>query len=628
MQARAVRDLSTALDQHLGSTTAVADLRAALAADIDDVEANAAEGAAVINRIRKQGFSPAERRQLANRGLTAAQIGATEDGFVRQGPAYAPEGSQILADIDAALDAQDGMRDALAGSTDGWNTLVEALEERVDEQHPEADAGGPYGTKNGGPVTLDASASSAAPGAARLTGAAWDLDGDGQFDDADGTVVDVTVATSRTVALKVTDDAGRSAVDFARVTVEGGDRAPVITSTSPANAVELRTGATQAFSVVAADPDGGVPTYRWTLGGEVVNGATGATFTYAPTASDVGARMLSVQVTRGGLSAAHSWVVTVIGPDADGDGWTSTPDCDDTRADVHPGGLERLGNNVDDDCDPSSADAPPGGLTGSVWAWGSSSGVGLAPRPNQDIPYSSPVPVPSLGSSVRAVESTSTAGYAVMADGTVQSWGVNWSGRLGDGTLDKRWTPVTVKNVNGEAGSLSSVTSVAADGDNTLALQQDGSVVAWGTNVNQQVGDGTLVGERPTRCGVLTEASTPLTGAAQVENGETSSYAVMRDGTVRNWGVVRCDGTPATPTPAATSPWSTTASGPAWCSWLPVTAAARWCARPTAACGPAVGTTTSSGGRRPSTRRTSCTRSSASTRASSTCRWAVPSRSH
>ena len=92
------------------------------------------------------------------------------------------------------------MRDALAGSTEGWNTLVEALEERVDELHPEADAGGPYGTKNGGPVTLDASASSAAPGAARLTDVAWDLDGDGQYDDAAGTVVDATVASSRTVA--------------------------------------------------------------------------------------------------------------------------------------------------------------------------------------------------------------------------------------------------------------------------------------------------------------------------------------------------------------------------------------------------------------------------------------------
>ena len=144
--------------------------------------------------------------------------------------------------------------------------------------------------------------------------------------------------------------------------------------------------------------------------------------------------------------------------------------------------------------------------------------------------------MPSLGSSVRAVESTSTAGYAVMADGTVRSWGVNWSGRLGDGTLEKRWPPVTVKNVNGEAGSLSSVTSIAADGDNTLALQQDGSVVAWGSNLNQQVGDGTLVGERPTPVRVLTEARTPLTGAAQVENGEGSAYAVMRDGTVAQLG--------------------------------------------------------------------------------------------
>ena len=341
VQARAVRDLSTALDQHLGSTTAVADLRAALAADIDDVEANAAEGAAVINRIRKQGFSPAERRQLANRGLTAA-ADRRDRGRLRpaSGPAYAPKGSQILADIDAALDAQHGMRDALAGSTDGWNTLVEALEERVDEQHPEADAGGPYGTKNGGPVTLDASASSAAPGAGPARPGAALGPRRRRRSTTTQTARSSTSRSRRRARSRSRSPTtpARSAVDFARVIVEGGDRAPVISSTSPANAVELRTR--DDPGVLGRGRPTRTAACRRTAGRSAARSSparTGATFAYAPTAADVGARMLSVQVTRGGRSAAHSWVVTVIGPDADGDGWTSTPDCDDTRADVHPG---------------------------------------------------------------------------------------------------------------------------------------------------------------------------------------------------------------------------------------------------------------------------------------------------
>ncbi|GAA0441084.1 hypothetical protein Acor_11890 [Acrocarpospora corrugata] len=56
-------------------------------------------------------------------------------------------------------------------------------------------------------------------------------------------------------------------------------------------------------------------------------------------------------------------------PDADGDNWTATTDCDDTDAAIHPGQIEFLGNGVDD-CDSGSPDAPPGGLTGELFGWG------------------------------------------------------------------------------------------------------------------------------------------------------------------------------------------------------------------------------------------------------------------
>ena len=233
VQARAVRDLSAALGDHLASSTAVEDLRDVLAADIDGVEARADQGADVINRIRDEGLAASERRALRNAGYTEKQVTKLEDGFVAQGRAYAPKGEQILANFDALVSAQEGMREALVGSTDGWDTLVSALEERVDEVHPEADAGGPYNATGNGAVTLNASASKAAPGDAKLASTAWDLDNDGQYDDAEGSVVDATVASSRTVAVKVTDDLGRSAVDLAHVEVRDGDRAPVVTDATP-----------------------------------------------------------------------------------------------------------------------------------------------------------------------------------------------------------------------------------------------------------------------------------------------------------------------------------------------------------------------------------------------------------
>ena len=82
VQARAVRDLSTALDQHLGSTTAVADLRAPWPPTSTTSRPTRPTVAAVINRIRTAGLhpgrAPAARQPRPDRGADRR----AEDGFV------------------------------------------------------------------------------------------------------------------------------------------------------------------------------------------------------------------------------------------------------------------------------------------------------------------------------------------------------------------------------------------------------------------------------------------------------------------------------------------------------------------------------------------------------------------
>jgi WD40 repeat protein len=77
---------------------------------------------------------------------------------------------------------------------------------------------------------------------------------------------------------------------------------------------------------------------------------------------------------------------------------------------------------------------------------------------------------------------------ALKGNGTVWTWGRNNDGQLGLGTTDDQAgghpTPTQVPG-------LSNVLAVAAGDYFTLALERDGSVWAWGLNLDGQLGDGT-----------------------------------------------------------------------------------------------------------------------------------------
>lgn len=75
-------------------------------------------------------------------------------------------------------------------------------------------------------------------------------------------------------------------------------------------------------------------------------------------------------------------------------------------------------------------------------------------------------------------------GLALLTDRTVQSWGANGSGQLGDGSVFSH-------NAPGQVVNLSNATDIAAGGWHSLALLADQTVVAWGRNDHGQLGNGT-----------------------------------------------------------------------------------------------------------------------------------------
>ncbi len=136
-----------------------------------------------------------------------------------------------------------------------------------------------------------------------------------------------------------------------------------------------------------------------------------------------------------------------------------------------------------------------------------------------------PVPVSTLGSGVAAVSAGHYRTCALMTGGGVKCWGSNWDGRLGDGTVINRLTPVPVSTLG------SGVAAVSASYRHTCALTTGGGVKCWGSNEYGQLGDGTAI-KRLTPVPVSTLGS----GAAAVSAGGHHTCALMTGGGVKCWG--------------------------------------------------------------------------------------------
>jgi alpha-tubulin suppressor-like RCC1 family protein len=161
---------------------------------------------------------------------------------------------------------------------------------------------------------------------------------------------------------------------------------------------------------------------------------------------------------------------------------------------------------------------------GSLKAWGANntgqSGIGQG----QQSPF--PSDVPGIVDAVRIAAAGDTS-YAVLAGGAVLAWGANDTYQLGDGTgTTPSFDPVPISAFSGI-----SIVNVSAGGAHALAVDAAGTVWAWGSDAQGQLG-GT---------GTSGPSLVPgLAGVTAIAAGATASFALVTDGAasgvVHGWG--------------------------------------------------------------------------------------------
>jgi alpha-tubulin suppressor-like RCC1 family protein len=184
---------------------------------------------------------------------------------------------------------------------------------------------------------------------------------------------------------------------------------------------------------------------------------------------------------------------------------------------------------------------------GTVFAWGDNTYGQLGD--NSTNSYNVPVAV-NTDSGVSALSGKVVVGItaglnhslALCSDGTLAAWGFNRYGQLGDNTNRNRLAPVAVNTNSGSALHGRTVVAIAAGFDHNLALCGDGTVAAWGRNLDGELGNNTggfgvqsLLPVAVSTDPNLSALSGKLVTAIAASYGH--SMALCSDGTVAAWGL-------------------------------------------------------------------------------------------
>jgi alpha-tubulin suppressor-like RCC1 family protein len=190
--------------------------------------------------------------------------------------------------------------------------------------------------------------------------------------------------------------------------------------------------------------------------------------------------------------------------------------------------------------------------TGELWGWGQGC-EGQLGDANLTVIRGSPVREFCSATDWCQVSAGNRFTVAIKTSGELWSWGINTCGRLGDGTVTRKCSPVR------EFCSATDWCQVSAGDQHTTAIKTSGELWSWGIGTCGRLGDGTTI----SRCSPVREFCS-ATNWCQVSS-ETGVLAIKTTGEIWGWGNNCCGSLGDGTTVAKCSPIREICSATDWC---------------------------------------------------------------
>jgi alpha-tubulin suppressor-like RCC1 family protein len=121
--------------------------------------------------------------------------------------------------------------------------------------------------------------------------------------------------------------------------------------------------------------------------------------------------------------------------------------------------------------------------TGSVQCWGKNT-RGQLGNGSGALVSTTPTTVQGLASNVAAISAGSFHACALGRDGEVKCWGQNTRGQLGDGSTNDHDTPIAIEGMD------NAVAAISLGYEYSCSITRSGAIKCWGSNNEGQLGDG------------------------------------------------------------------------------------------------------------------------------------------